>query len=116
MAALRYMCTPLVYRGLSYIVSYNGVLLVLDAKTGEKKYQERLLENPASAFTSSPVANDGKVYIASEDGQVFVLAAGPAYEVVAMNEMATPVLATPAISEGRLLLRTQDQIMAIGKK
>ena len=110
-----YMCTPLVYRGLVYIVRYNGVLNVFDAATGEKKYEARLA-GATSAFSSSPVANDGKVYIASEDGQVFVLAAGPKYEVVAMNEMSTPVLATPALSEGRLILRTQDQIMAIGKK
>jgi outer membrane protein assembly factor BamB len=110
-----YMCTPLVYRGLVYIVRYNGVLNVFDAKSGEKKYETRL-GGATSAFTASPVANDGKVYIASEDGQVFVIAAGPKYEVIAMNEMATPVLATPAISEGRLILRTQDQIMSIGKK
>ena len=77
------MCTPLVYRGLVYIVNYNGVLTVYDAKTGERKYQQRLLENAASAFTSSPVANDGKVYVASEDGQVFVLKAGPTFERLA---------------------------------
>jgi len=110
-----YMCTPLVYRGLAYIVRYNGVLNVFDAKTGEKKYEHRL-GGATSAFTSSPVANDGKVFIASEDGQVFVLEAGPAYRMLAMNEMATPVLATPAISEGRLLLRTQNQVLAIGTK
>jgi outer membrane protein assembly factor BamB len=110
-----YMCTPLVYRGLVYIVRYNGVLNVFDAKTGERKYETRL-GGATSAFTASPVANDGRVYIASEDGQIYVVAAGPRYEVIAMNEMSTPVLATPAISEGRLLLRRQDQIMAIGKK
>jgi hypothetical protein len=110
-----YMCTPLVYRGLVYIVRYNGVLNVFDAKTGEKKYESRL-GGATSAFTASPVASDGRVYIASEDGQIFVIAAGPTYEQIAMNEMSTPVLATPAISEGRLLLRTQDQLMAIGKK
>jgi len=110
-----YMCTPLIYKGLAYIVRYNGVLNVFDARTGENKYTQRL-GGATSAFTSSPVANDGKVYLASEDGQVFVLKAGPTYEVLAMNEMATPVLATPAISEGRLLLRTQDQVMAIGRK
>ena len=110
-----YMCTPLVYRGLVYIVRYNGVLNVFDAKTGEKKVESRL-GGATSAFTASPVANDGRVFIASEDGQVFVLAAGPKYELVAMNEMSTPVLATPALSEGRLILRTQDQIVAIGTK
>jgi outer membrane protein assembly factor BamB len=111
-----YMCTPLVYRGLAYIVTYNGVLSVFDAKTGERKYQQRLLENTASAFTSSPVANDGRVYIASEDGQMIVLKAGPKFERMASNDMGASVLATPAISEGRLLVRTQNQLMSLGLK
>ena len=55
---------------------------VFDAKTGERKYQERLAGG-TSAFTASPVAADGKVYLANEDGQVFVIKAGPAYELVA---------------------------------
>jgi outer membrane protein assembly factor BamB len=111
-----YMCTPLAYRGLVYIVTYNGVLSVFDQKSGERKFQQRLLENTASAFTSSPVANDGKVYIASEDGQMVVLKAGPVFEKIAQNDMAASVLATPAISEGRLLVRTQGQLISIGTK
>jgi len=111
-----YICTPLVYRGLVYIVTYNGVLRAYDAKTGERKYQQRLLESTASAFTSSPIANDGKVYVASEDGQVIVFKAGPAFERLAINDMGASVLATPALSEGRLLIRTQGQVIAIGGK
>ena len=111
-----YMCTPLVYRDLTYIVTYQGILTVFDAKTGELKYRQRLLENTASAFTSSPVANDGKVYIASEDGQMIVFKAGPVFERIATNDMGGSVLATPAISEGRLLVRTQNTLMAIGAK
>lgn len=107
-----YMCTPLVYRGLVYIVKYNGVLSVFDAKTGERKFQERLLGG-MSAFTSSPVAADGKVYFASEDGHVIVLEAGAAYDLAAENDMAESVLATPAISEGMLLYRTQGHLVAI---
>ena len=110
-----YMCTPLAYRGLVYIVKYNGILTVYDAKTGERKYQERLAGG-TSAFTASPIAADGKVYLANEDGQVFVIKAGPAYELVTLNDMGAPVLATPAISEGRLLFRTQQHLMAIGTK
>ena len=109
-----YMCTPLVYRGLVYIATYNGVLSAFDAKTGERKYQERLLTDASSAFTSSPVANDGKIYIAGEDGDVIVLKAGPVFERIASNQMSSPVLASPAISEGRLLLRTQNQLISIG--
>ncbi len=108
-----YMCTPLVYRGLVYIVKFNGVLNVYDAKSGEKKFQERLAGGTA-AFTASPVAGDGKVYIANEDGQVFVLKAGPTYELLSLNDMGSSVLATPAISQGRLFVRTQQQVVAIG--
>jgi outer membrane protein assembly factor BamB len=111
-----YMCTPLVYQGLVYIATYNGILSAFDAKTGERKFQERLLQDASSAFTSSPVANDGKVFIAGEDGDVIVLKAGPVFERIATNQMTSPVLATPAISEGRLLLRTQREIVAIGQE
>jgi outer membrane protein assembly factor BamB len=107
-----YMCTPLVYRGLVYIVKYNGVLSVYDAKTGERRYQERL-GGGTSAFTASPVAANGKVYLANEDGQVLVLKAGPTFEVLATNEMGAPVLATPAISDGRLVFRTPKELVAI---
>ncbi len=110
-----YMCTPLAYRGLVYIVRFNGILTVFDAKTGERKYQERLAGG-TSAFTASPIANDGKVYLANEDGQVFVIKAGPAYELVSLNDMGASVLATPAISEGRLLFRTPQHLISIGTK
>ena len=110
-----YMCTPLVYRGLVYIVKFNGVLNVYDAKTGEKKFQERFAGG-TSAFTASPVASDGKVYFANEDGQVFVLKASPTYELLSTNDMGSSVLATPAISEGRLLFRTQKELISIGLK
>ena len=110
-----YMCTPLVYQGLVYIVRYNGVINVYDAKTGEKKYQDRFAGG-TSAFTASPVAANGRVYFANEDGQVFVVKAGPAFEIVATNDMASPVLATPAISEGRLLVRTASHLVSIASK
>jgi outer membrane protein assembly factor BamB len=107
-----YMCTPLVYRGLVYIVKYNGVLSVYDAKSGERKHQQRLADGK-SAFTSSPVASDGKVYLASEEGRVYVLRAGPAVEIVAENDMGESTLATPAISEGALIYRTQGHVVSL---
>ena len=107
-----YMCTPLVYQGLVYIVRYNGIVTVYDAKTGAQKYQERFAGG-TSAFTASPVASNGQVYFANEDGQVFVVKAGPTFEIVATNDMGAPVLATPAISEGRLLFRTGTHLMSI---
>jgi outer membrane protein assembly factor BamB len=107
-----YMCTPLVYRGIVYIVKFNGVLSAFDARTGERKFQERLSGGTA-AFTASPVAGDGKIYLANEDGQVFVLKAGSSYELVSLNEMGSPVLATPALSEGHVYFRTATEVIAI---
>jgi outer membrane protein assembly factor BamB len=107
-----YMCTPLVYQGLVYIVKYNGVLTVYDAKSGEQKFQQRVAGG-TSAFTSSPIAADGKVYLASEEGHVYVLKAGATFETLADNDMTEPVLATPALSEGTLVYRTQGHVLAI---
>jgi outer membrane protein assembly factor BamB len=107
-----YMATPLVYRGLLYILNYNGVMMVYDAKTGERKYQQRLADG-STAFTASPVAADGKVYMTSEDGHVFVLKAGPTYELLSTNEMGESTLATPALSEGMILWRTQGHLLAV---
>jgi outer membrane protein assembly factor BamB len=109
-----YMCTPIVYRGVLYVVAYNGVLTAYDAKTGEKLFTQRLADG-TSAFTASPVAADGKVYFASEDGRVFVLKAGRTYELAATNEMGESTLATPALSEGTMFWRTQGHVLAIGK-
>jgi outer membrane protein assembly factor BamB len=108
-----YLSTPLVYRGLLYVITYNGILTVYDAKTGEKYFTQRLADG-TSAFTASPVGGDGKVYFASEDGRVFVLKAGRTYELVATNEMGASTLSTPALSEGMMFWRTQGQVVAIG--
>src|SRR5688572_3662281 len=108
-----YMSTPLVYRGILYVITYNGILTGYDAKTGQKHFTQRLADG-SSAFTSSPIAADGKVYFASEDGRVFVLKAGRTYELAATNEMGESTLATPALSEGLMFWRTQGHVIAIG--
>ena len=105
-------CVRPVYRGIVYIVRYNGVLSAFDAKTGEVRYQQRLAEGK-SAFTSSPVASDGKIYLASEEGHVYVIRAWPSFEVIAENDMGVVVLATPAISEGVMIYRTQGHVIAV---
>ena len=109
-----YMSTPLVYRGVLYVVTYNGVLTGYDAKNGEKLFTQRLADG-TTAFTASPVAADGKVYLASEDGRVFVLKAARTFELTATNEMGASTLATPAFSEGTMFWRTQGHVIAIGK-
>ncbi len=105
-----YTPTPLAYGDYLYMCGDNGVLGVYQAKTGELVYQKRL----PSSFTASPVAADGKIYLASEDGDVYVLKAGKDYELLATNPMGEPLMATPAISDGALFVRSQNYLYAVG--
>ena len=109
-----YMPTPIVYGDLFYTCSNNGVLTAYNAKTGERVYQERL-GGTGGAFTASPVASDGKIYLSSEDGDVFVVKAGPKYELLAKNPVGEVMMATPAISDGLLIVRTVSHLFAFGE-
>ncbi len=110
-----YMSTPIVYGGHLYNCRWNGVLSCYVPETGSRLYQERLGEG-MSAFTASPVAGDGKIYIAGEDGDVYVIKAGPAYQLLAKNSLGEVCLATPAISEGMLIFRTQNRLLAMAER
>ena len=108
-----YIPTPLFLDGILYLCANNGVITALKAETGERVYQNRL--DPGSSFSASPVAADGKLYFASEDGDVFVVRAGPKFELLAKNSMGEVIMATPAISGDLLLVRTQGHLVALGE-
>lgn len=108
-----YMPTPIVYGDYFYICSNQGVITAYNARTGERFYQERLAGR-GGAFTASPVASDGKLYFASEDGEVFVVKAGPKYELLATNAVGEVMMATPAISDGLVIVRGINHIFAFG--
>jgi outer membrane protein assembly factor BamB len=106
-----YISSLVHYDGLLYMAGDVGVITCVDAKTGERVWRERL----GGVYTASPVAADGKVYLLSESGETIVLRAGRKPDVIARNTIAGRILASPAISGGRLFIRTDDQIVAIGK-
>ena len=81
-----YMPTPVVYGDLFYTVSNQGVVTAYNAKTGERIYQERIAGR-GGAFTASPVASDGKIYLSSDDGEIFVFKAGRKHELLSANPM-----------------------------
>jgi outer membrane protein assembly factor BamB len=108
-----YMPTPVIYGDLLYVVSNQGVLTTYNAKTGERVYQERL-GGKGGAFTSSPVASDGKIFLSSEDGEVFVVKAGTKYELLATNPVGEVMMATPAISGGLIIVRGLKHVYAFG--
>lgn len=107
-----YMGTPLVYGNHLYVCELHGVLSCYEAGTGEMLYRQRL---GGGAFTSSPVAGDGKIYINSEDGDVYVIKAGPDFQVLAKSPLEEISLSTPAISEGIMIFRTKDNLLAISQ-
>ena len=109
-----YMATPILYRDLLYVMGWNGVLLAFDARTGERLYQERVGAG-TTAFTASPVAADDKIYITSEEGDVFVVRAGRVFQLLATNPLGEIGMASPAISEGVLYFRAGKSMMAIGQ-
>jgi outer membrane protein assembly factor BamB len=109
-----YMPTPLAYGGRLYLLSNQGVFDSYDLESGREIYRERIAHG-GSGFSASPVAADGRIYLSSEDGQVFVIAAGAEPEVIAENDLGEPIMATPAIVGQTLYVRARDHLWAISK-
>jgi outer membrane protein assembly factor BamB len=85
-----YIPTPVIYKDQLYVLGINGVLTVYDVRNGQRVYQQRV--GNGGSFSASPVAADGKIYLASEDGDVFVDLVGvePVH-----HEMIVPVAVSP---------------------
>ena len=109
-----YIPTPLHYGGMLYTCGNDGILTAYDAKTGERLYRARV--GGGGSFSASPVAADGKLYFANEDGDVVVVLAGRKYEELAKNSMKEVVMSTPAISDGLVIVRTLGHVYGIGEK
>lgn len=108
-----YLPSPLVYGDEFYTLGNNGVLTVYEAKTGTRIYQQRV--GSGGSFVASPVAAAGKLYISSEDGDVYVVKSGPKYELLAQNSLGEPILATPALAGDVLLVRGAKHLFAIAQ-
>ena len=107
-----YIPTPILYRGILYTCNNNGILTAYRAETGEQLSSLRLSAAGAS-FAASPVAADGRLYVASETGDVYVLRAGPEPELLAVQPMGETLMATPAISGGLLVVRTLGHVFGL---
>ncbi len=108
-----YMQTPIVVGDLLFGCTDAGVVSCFDAATGVVKFSYRLSAG-GQGFTASPVSDGRHVYLASEQGIVFVLAAAANYSRVATNELHETCLATPAIADGTLFFRTRAKLIAVG--
>jgi outer membrane protein assembly factor BamB len=106
-----YMPTPLLYRGLLYIVHHNGRLVAHDPATGNPVYRARFSQG--GTCTNSPVAGNGVIYQGTEEGTLYAFTAGAEYQELAVHDFGAPLMATPAISEGMLLVRTPGELIAL---
>ena len=106
-----YVSSLLHYDGIVYMANDVGVLTAVDATTGERVWQERV----EGVFSASPVGGAGHVYFVSENGDTIVVKAGRKPQIVARNPIGERALASPAIANGRVFLRTDEHVIAVGK-
>ena len=109
-----YNTTAIVYGDTYYTLLDRGFLVAHDARTGEEIYGRRRLEI-GNGFTASPWAYNGKLFLLSEDGETYVVEAGPEFKILHKNALYEMALATPAIARGSLFIRTQSKLYRIAK-
>jgi outer membrane protein assembly factor BamB len=101
--------SPLLYQGVIYVVKNGGILAAFDAATGALTKEGRLA-GAIAGYSSSPVAADGRVYFANEDGKIAVVRAGREWDVLGVYDLGEPCFATPALSKGQVYVRTSDAL------
>ena len=103
------MPSGVVYRNRVYLVTEPGFVACYNAGNGEEVWRTRLHDT----FTASLVAADGRLYATSERGKVYVFAAGDEARLLAENDLGEKCLATPAVADGELLIRTKKHLYCI---
>jgi outer membrane protein assembly factor BamB len=106
------LSSPLYYRGRIYAVNPTGVLNCGDPATGKLLWQERL----QGGYSASPVGAAGNVYVVNEDGATTVLQAGDEPRILERNVLDEPTLASPAIADGAIFLRTDRRVYCFAEK
>jgi outer membrane protein assembly factor BamB len=108
--------SPILYGESLYMINdMASIVTSLDARTGRLMWQGRLCVARPEGFSASPVALDGKVFFTNDDGETFVLRAGPTFELMHVNQIGEPVLASPALVDGRWYFRTRSRLFAVGR-
>lgn len=111
-AAAPYIPSPIAYGDYVYVLLDQGFIACYEAKTGKEMYGRTRID-VGSQFSASPVALDGKLYCASEDGDVYVIKAGPKYELLAKNSLGESIMASPAVSAGKMFVRAIKNLYCI---
>jgi outer membrane protein assembly factor BamB len=109
-----YNPSSLVYGDYHYVLLDRGIMSCHDAKTGKEIYRQQRITS-GTLFTASPWAYNGKIFAMSEEGDTFVIQAGPEFKVLGKNSLDEMTLATPAVANGSLIVRTASKLYRIGK-
>ena len=109
-----YNLSPIVYGDYFYTLFDRGFFTCHDAKTGKEIYTKVRLDPTASGFTASPWAYNGKIFAMSEDGTTYVIQAGPEFKVIGQNALDEFTMASPAIHQDSLIIRTATSLYRIG--
>jgi outer membrane protein assembly factor BamB len=109
-----YIHTMLLYRNRLYNVGWNGTVNCLDPATGKEIYTAKI--GRAESFIASPVASDGRIYIVSEEGVVYIIRDGDVFNIIARIPMNDICMTAPAITDNIIYFRTQNYLYAVGKK
>lgn len=107
--------SPLLYKNVLYLVKDGGIFTALDPATGAVHKQGRLAD-ALDKYYSSPIAADGKIYTVDQTGIATVIKAGADWRILSSNDLAEEVFATPAVTDGRLFIRTRRTLYCFGKK
>jgi len=111
-----YVPSPILYGDYLYLMSDAGILTCLNPKTGEVVYEGGRVPVATKFYGASPVAFDGKILLTSDDGDTFVIKAGPKHEVLATNSIGEPCRTSIAIADGKLFIRGDKHLFCIGNK
>jgi len=111
-----YNTSAIVYGDYYYTLLDRGFLVCHDARTGTEVYKRQRISAESAGFTASPWAYNGKIFLLSEDGDTFVVQAGPEYKLLGKNSLNEMPLATPAVARGSLIVRTQSKLYRIAKE
>jgi outer membrane protein assembly factor BamB len=110
-----YMPTPLIYDDIVYVLGNAGLFDAYDLETGREIYRQRI-PHQGSGFSASPVAADGRIYLSSEDGDMFVVRGGREFGLIATNPLGEPLMATPALADGHMYVRGSRHLFAVGRR
>lgn len=103
-----YVASPLVYREVVYTVKDGGIVTTWEADSGKMLKRGRI--RGKGRYFASPVAGDGKVYLASERGFMTIIKAGKKWEIISSHDFRERITATPVLIEGQVLIRTEDAL------